>query len=738
LPGARGTVYASLRKMSEAQEASETLTPRVEALLERMTLVEKAGQMTQHSWGVGSEEDARGEIAAGLVGSVLNARSLEERNGLQRLALQSRLAIPLIFGRDVIHGYKTIFPISLALAASFEPLLAEQTARAAAREATEVGVDWTFAPMIDVARDPRWGRVAESFGEDPLLTSAMGAGMVRGFQGRPGDTERVAACAKHFAGYGATESGKEYNTTWIPEPLLRDVHLPPFRACVQAGVMTLMTGFNDLNGVPASGNAWLLRRVLKGQWQFPGFVVSDWASMAEMIQHGLCADEADVARVAALAGVDLEMASRAYVKQLPRLVETGVVPVAVLDEAVRRILRVKEELGLFDEPFRKRPQVTVAVCPEHLSLAQAAAERSVVLLKNEGAVLPLGNHPALAVLGPLADAPVEQLGSWSYDAEVSAAVTPLSALRARLGEGARLEHVAGLPDCRSSDTRGIQAAEEAARRADVVLLFLGEPANISGECRSRAFLDLPGAQAELLRRVAAVGRPVVLIVQAGRPLCIGEACSQARAVLYAGHLGTMTGPALANLLFGDVSPSGKLPISFPRTVGQVPVYYAHKNTGRPPKTDRKGIPTGTPLDPVDFDASYLDVEVTPEFPFGFGLSYASFEYGPVELTPPRATREDTIRIRVSLRNSGSVTADEVAQLYVRDLVGSLTRPVRELKDFQRVTLAPGESKTLEFTLTAQALAFCGADMVEQAEPGKFQIFVGGDSRAPLCAELELV
>jgi beta-glucosidase len=725
--------------MSEAKPVTHPPIARVEALLEQMTLLEKAGQMSQHAWGLSDDEEARRAVAAGRLGSVLNVPSLEERNRLQQLALETRLAVPLIFGRDVIHGYKTIFPISLGLGASFDPSLAERTARAAAREAVEAGIDWTFAPMVDVTREPRWGRVAESFGEDPELTSRMGAAMVRGFQGSQSDgRDRVAACAKHFAAYGAAEAGKEYNTTWVPEPLLRDVYLPPFRACAEAGVLTLMTGFNDLNGVPASGNAFLLRTILKGEWGWPGLVVSDWASMLEMLAHGSCETEADVARIAANAGVDLEMASRTFVQQLPGLVERGLVPIALVDDAVRRVLRVKHELGLFEEPYRRAPTTSVALCAEHLELAREAARSSAVLLKNEGGLLPLApSVRSVAVIGPLADAALEQLGSWSYDGVVEAAVTPLVALRARLADTTRIEHVPALPDCRSTDESGIPAAVEAAARADVALLFLGEPANLSGECRSRAFLDLPGAQSQLLSRVAATGKPVVLIIMAGRPLAIGEACAKSGAVLYAWHPGTMAGPAIVDLLTGDAVPSGKLPISFPRTVGQVPIYYAHKNTGRPPK-HRKGIPTGTPLDPTDFDASYLDVEVTPELPFGFGLSYSSFEHGNVEVTPARATQNDTIRVRAELRNSGDVPAVEVVQLYVRDVVGSLTRPVRELKGFERVALLPGERKTVEFTLTAASLAFHGPDGVARPEPGKFQVFVGGDSRAVLGAVFELV
>ena len=533
--------------MSAANSVRPPRTPRIEALLEQMTLLEKAGQMTQHSWGFGSDDVARSEAASGGLGSVLNAPSLDERNRLQKLALETRLGVPLIFGRDVIHGYKTIFPISLGLASSFDPDLAERTARAAAREAAEVGIDWTFAPMVDVTRDPRWGRVAESFGEDPYLTSAMGVAMVHGFQGRSAsEPGRIAACAKHFAAYGATESGKEYNTTWVHERLLRDLYLPPFRACVAAGVLSLMTGFNDLNGVPASGNAFLLRHILKGEWRYAGLVVSDWGSVVEMTKHGLCEDEADAAKVAALAGVDLEMASRSYVKHLPELVEAGLVPLALVDDAVRRVLHVKQELGLFDEPYRKAPVTSLAVCAEHLALAREAAQRSMVLLKNDAGLLPLRpSLKSLAILGPLAHAPVEQLGSWSYDATVEAAITPLTALRERLGGALRIEHAAGLADCRATDESSIQAAVDAAASTDVTLLFVGEPANISGECRSRAFLDLPGAQAELVKRVAATGKPLVLIVMAGRPLTLGDVCAQAQAVVCAWQTGTMAGPALA-------------------------------------------------------------------------------------------------------------------------------------------------------------------------------------------------
>jgi beta-glucosidase len=719
---------------------------RVERLLEQMTLAEKVGQMAQWALHKKHEEDPAelertlGAVRAGRIGSFLNARNLAFRNQLQRAAVEeSRLGIPLVFGRDVIHGYRTIFPIPLGQAASFDPRLAEATAAAAAREASETGIDWTFAPMVDVTREPRWGRVAEGFGEDALLASRMGAAMVRGFQGEdPSAPGRVAACVKHYFAYGAAEAGKEYNTTWVPEGLLRDLYLPPFRACVEAGALTVMCGFNDLNGVPLSANRWALREVLKGELGFRGFVVSDWASMKEMIQHGLCADERDVARESARAGVDMEMASSAYERELARLVEAGIVPLAELDDAVRRILDVKERLGLFERPYVEAPSQSVALAPSHLALAREAARASLVLLKNDERCLPLGpGLKKLALIGSLADDPHNPLGCWSFDGDRKASVTLRAALSERLGPAVQVDFAPGLEQPRSVDTSGFADAVAAVRGADVAVVVLGEDGNISGECRSRAFLELPGAQRALLAELARVGTPLVLVLMAGRPLAIGEVCSQARAVLYAWHPGTMAGPGIADVLLGATPPAGKLPISFPRTVGQVPIYYNYKNTGRPPRRNFRGIPAGTPLDPVDMDASYLDVEVTPEFPFGFGLSYTEFEYSELELSAPRISLSEPLEVSALLKNTGERFGIEVAQLYVRDRVGSVTRPVRELKGFQRIELAPGQSERVRFRLTAADLKFAGRDLQERAEPGSFDVFIGGDSRATLAGEFEL-
>jgi len=713
--------------------------PRVEALLARMTLAEKAGQMSQLPL---FQPEAPTEIVEavrqGRIGSFLNAHSLAQRNGLQRIAVEeSRLGIPLLFGRDVIHGYKTIFPIPLGQSATFDPDLVERAATAAAAEASEAGIDWVFAPMVDIARDARWGRIAESCGEDPYLAAEMGAAMVRGFQGEDaGAPGRVAACAKHFAGYGAAEAGREYSTTSIPEQLLREVYLAPFKACVEAGALTLMSGFNDLNGVPASGNEFLLRRILKEEWGFSGFVVSDWASIVEMAKHGLVEDDGHAALEAARAGVDMEMGSSAYITALPDLVAQGCLPVGVLDDAVRRILVVKHRLGLFDRPYREAP-------PEkrgdaYRVVAHEIARESIVLLKNEGRVLPIAKGAkSIAVVGPQADDRVDQLGCWSFDGDASASVTVLAALRARCKD-AEIHVAKGVDDCRSNDRSGFAAAIDAARRSEIVLAFVGEPANLSGECRSRAFLDLPGVQLELLEALAQTGRPLVVTFLAGRPLVIGRACALASAALYAWHPGTMAGPALVDVLLGDVSPSGKLPVTFPRAVGQIPLYYNAKNTGRPATSRLRGVPTGTPLDPEGFESAYLDVDVTPEFPFGFGLSYATFEYSNLRVTPSRAAAAESLAVVVRLKNTGQVAGDEVVQLYVRDRVGSITRPVRELKKIRRVSLKPGQEVDVDLRLASRDLAFWGRDMRLGVEPGVFDVFAGGDSCATLSATFEIV
>ncbi len=718
---------------------------RVEELLARMTLAEKVGQMVQINASRGEVPEAlKLRLRQGRVGSMLNEIVPAVSTEIQRIAVEeSRLGIPLLMGRDVIHGYRTIFPIPLGQAAAWDPDLVAACASVAAEEASSAGFQWTFAPMMDIARDPRWGRIAEGFGEDPHLASVLAAAMVRGFQGDDlSAPNRIAACAKHFAGYGAAEGGRDYDTVSLPEGLLRDVYLPPFKAAVEAGVATVMTSFNEINGVPASGNEFLLRRVLRDEWGFKGFVVSDWESMSEMIAHGFCADLKDVAVKSIRAGVDMEMQSTAYADHLEELVRSGAVPLKLVDDAVRGVLRIKIALGLFDTRRPFAAKVPASPSPEALRLAKTAAIKSVVLLKNEGKVLPLSRGlRSVAVIGPLADDPYEVLGTWNRDGQVEDTVTPLRAIRGFLGSAGQVNDAKGLPSTRSRDQAGFAAAVEAARRSDVALVFVGEEAILSGEAHSRAHLDLPGAQRELVDAVAATGKPLVLVVLAGRPLAIGDVFEKAGAVLYAWHPGTMTGAALVDLLFGVESPSGKLPITFPKTEGQIPVYYAHKNTGRPP-TDRKltlidDIPPRARQSSLGDASRYLDIGYLPLYPFGFGLSYTEFQYANLRLSSARVARGDTIRVSVDLTNAGDREAEEVAQLYVRDLVGSLTRPVKELKGFKRVRLGPRETKAVTFDLPASSLGFHDREMRYVVEPGAFRIWVGGDSQSGLDASFEV-
>ena len=711
---------------------------RVEALLARMTLDDKIGQMSQSTaMATPISEGIKAEIRAGRWGSFLNAGSPADRAEAQRIATtESRLHIPLLFGRDVIHGYKTIFPIPLAQAATWDPELVEQASRQAAREAAAEGIRWTFAPMIDIARDPRWGRVAESLGEDPRLDSTLAAAMVRGFQGAGlADAASVAACAKHFVGYGAAEAGRDYNSAWIPEILLREVYLPPFQAVRDAGVATFMTAFNTLNGVPATGNRFLLRDILRTEWRYDGVVVSDYEAVTEMIRHGYARDAREAARKAAGAGVDMEMVSTAYFANLKSLVESGEVNVAEIDGAVRNILRLKFRLGLFDQPIPAA--ATILPTTPSLELAQRAATESAVLLKNERDLLPLSD-PArtLAIVGPLADSPVDQMGTWSMDGRPEDVQTPLAAFRKLLGSG-RVLYAPGLRNSRDLGRDGFAAAVAAARGADVVLLFLGEEQILSGEARSRAFLNLPGAQEALVDAVAATGKPLVLVIMAGRPLTFHDAAAKAGAVLYAWHPGSMGGPAIANLLLGRAAPSGRLPITFPRAVGQIPIYYAHLNTGRPASESELGVPMGNPAQPTGYTSKYIDVDFTPEYPFGFGLTYSTLDYSNLRVSSPLLRGKESITVSAEVANRGTREATETVQLYIRTLVASVVQPVRKLVGFQRVPLKPGERRTVSFTLSAPDLAFYDEHMRLVTEPGRIQAWIAPDAARGVSGEFEL-
>ena len=721
------TVSCAERKPSTVG-ASPEVERRVDQLLSRMTLAEKIGQMNQVSAG-GEVANYADALRKGQIGSILNEVDPVKVNEFQRICVEeSRLGIPLLVGRDVIHGFHTVFPIPLGLASTFDPALVEAGARVASVEATGQGVRWTFSPMLDIARDPRWGRIAEGSGEDTWLDARMAEAMVRGYQGDLSDATSMAACIKHFAGYGAAEGGRDYNSTFLTERQLRNVYLPPFEAAVKAGALTLMTSFNDNDGVPSTGNVFLVKDVLRGEWGFDGLVVTDWNSMGEMINHGFGTDRKDVARKSLEAGVDMDMMTYGFLSHLEELVHSGAVKESAIDQAVRNILRVKILLGLFENPYVDvEAGKAVQYAPEHLAAAQKTAEESAILLKNDG-VLPLkaGAVRNILVTGPMADAPHEQLGTWAFDGQSAHTVTPLKALQERFP--GKVTYVQGLKNSRSRRER-FDDVVAAARRADVVLVFLGEEAILSGEAHSLADLNLKGSQSELLAALKATGKPVVATVMAGRPLTIERDLPNCGALLYAFHPGTMGGPALANLLFGDVNPSGKTPVTFLRTVGQAPLYYSHNMTGRPynGETLLDDIPEEAGQTSLGNTSYYLDYGAYPLFPFGYGLSYTTFAYSGIALDREAYGTEDTVQVSFTLANTGACAGTEVVQIYVRDLVGSITRPVKELKHFERVALEPGESRTLTVGIPVSDLAFVGLDGVKKVEPGEFQLWVAGDS-----------
>jgi beta-glucosidase len=721
------------------------LDAAVEELLGRMTLAEKLGQMSQASRQPYADHIAQTKesVRKGELGSILNATNREQVEEFQRIAVEeSRLKIPLLFGLDVIHGYRTLFPIPLAQSCSWNPELVQKAARVAAEEATSEGIRWTFAPMIDLTRDARWGRIAETVGEDPLLASRLGAAMVRGFQGDDlSSPTSMAACGKHFVGYGAAEAGRDYNTTLIPDTELRNFYLPAFKAAKDAGVLTYMSAFNDLNGVPTSANARVLRKILRDEWRFNGFVVSDWTSIDELIPHGFAADGREAAQRAISAGVDMEMVSTHYRDHGAKLLDEKQLDLAMIDESVRRILRVKFQLGLFSNPYtaRETPRTSkYPLKPENLQVARELATQSMVLLKNDGALLPLtaAKLKSIAVIGPLADSGDDMRGCWFCESNPGDTVTPLAALREAMAPGTKIIHAPGTKRDIDDSTDGFAAAIKAAKQAEVVVLCLGEGRDLSGEARSRAFLNLPGAQEKLFDAVAATGKPIILVLFSGRPMVFPRQFAKARAVFYAWHPGTMAGPALTDLLLGKATPSGKLTVSFPRTVGQIPIYYNRRNTGRPPQKENVGIPMGTPQDPQGYYSKFIDVHSTPEFPFGHGLSYTTFAYSDLVVTAPKS-HDGTLTVTATVKNTGSREGVEVVQLYTRDLVGSITRPIRELKGFERVPLKAGEQRTITFNVPAKDLGFFNEDGRFIIEPGKFHVWVGGSSEATLRGEFEL-
>ena len=725
-----GFILAAPPPISQSQ-SPQNIEQQINNLLARMTIEEKLGQLQQldgHADGRFKDEHPD-LVRRGLLGSTLNVRGARNTNELQRIAVeQSRLKIPLIFGFDVIHGYRTVFPIPLGEAASWDPAGVERAAAIAAAEARAAGVHWTFAPMVDIARDARWGRIAEGSGEDPYLGSVMAHARVMGFQGKDySANDKVVACAKHWVAYGAAEGGRDYNTTEVSAKMLRGVYLPPFKATVDAGVGTFMTAFNDLNGIPASANPFTLRKILREEWKFDGFVVSDYTSVEELMKHGIAADGAEAAEGALNAGVDMEMVSRLYNKHGGELLKTRRLSMETIDEAVRRILRIKFRLGLFAKPYADEAlERSVVFSKANIAAARELAARSMVLLKNENETLPIKKSVGnIAVVGSLADDQVTVLGSWTGDGQPKDAVTLLAGIKDKVSPQTKVLYAKGC-DVPCLTTDGFEEAAKAARAADFTIVAVGESADMSGEAASRSSLDLPGRQMELVRAIHASGKPYAVVLMNGRPLTISDLVQTSPAILETWFAGTQAGNAIADVLFGDVNPGGKLPATFPRAVGQVPIYYNHMNTGRPPDPNNK------------YTSKYLDIPWTPLFPFGYGLSYTKFKILNLQLSPARVLPDGNVKVSVDVENVGPRAGDEVVQLYIRDVAASMTRPVKELKGFQRVTLQPGEKKRLEFVLGPEHLGLHNREMRFVVEPGEFKVMVGSNSDDVIETVLQVV
>lgn len=710
---------------------------RVDSVLRLMTLSEKIGQMNQ----VSSKEDPTGQltecsneeelIRSGQVGSMLNVVGVERTRHLQEIAVNdTRLHIPLIFALDVVHGYKTISPVPLAESCSWDMDLIEKSARVAAEEATASGIQWTFAPMVDIARDPRWGRVMEGSGEDPYLGSAIAKARVRGFQGTDLSAyNTMAACAKHFVGYGAAEGGRDYNTVDISKQRLRELYLPPFSAAADAGVATFMNSFNEVMGVPATGSTYLVRDILKGEWNFPGVVVSDWGSVAELIPHGVAEDKCDAAQLAVTAGCDMDMEGYCYVSSLEKLVREGVVSESLIDDAVRRILRLKFDLGLFDDPYRycdaEREKAEI-LSAEHRKVVREMACKSIVLLENREGILPLDNRcKNIGIVGPLADNPDDMLGSWCARGDGKDAIGILQGIKQAVGKGVRIRYAKGC-EIEGDDRSGFSEAVQVAENSDVVIVCVGENRFMSGEAASRTRLTLPGVQRELLKAIKETGKPIVLLLSNGRPLVLDWEKENIGTIVECWQLGSEAGNAIADVLFGKYNPSGKLTMSFPYNEGQIPVYYNAKSTGRP------YVPN------VRYVTRYLDCPNVPLYSFGYGLSYTRFEYGELKLDKDTMFPGEKLRIDVSVANVGNYDGEETVQLYIRDVCSKITRPEKELKGFKKVFLKKGERTDISFELSLSDLEYVLADGSRESDPGLFEVFVGGNPDEVKKAEFILV
>ncbi len=736
---------ASLAQTRKQWQNAPDIERRIEALLKQMSLEEKVGQLNQYSFGQPTgpstgRSTVEESIKRGEIGSFLNVTDPVLSNRLQRIAMEeSRLKIPIIFGLDVIHGYRTIFPVPLALASTWDAKLVEHVSRISAEEASSAGIRWTFSPMVDIARDPRWGRITEGAGEDPYLGSIMARSYVRGYQGETWSAQSMAACAKHYVAYGAAEAGRDYNSVDMSERQLREVYLTPFKAAVDEGVATLMSSFNTINGVPASANQFTLNQVLRREWNFRGFVVSDWGSVGELIPHGIANDLATAARKGFLAGVDMDMESNAYLRHLPNAVKAGLVSQAAVDEAVRRILRVKFALGLFEKPYVNEKNAITTLPAANVAVAREAAEKSFVLLKNEpangGPVLPIrAGIRTVALIGPLADSQPDMLGTWSAKGNREDVVTLRTALESRAKrDGFTLLYAKGT-EIRGASDAGFAQAVDIAGQADVVLLALGEDASwMNGEAASRAFIDLPGNQQQLLERVTATRKPIALVLFSGRPLALTPVASRVQAILEAWSPGVQAGPALERVLFGEAAPAGRLTVTFPRSLGQVPIYHSMLNTGRPAiGLDLTRPPTNSG---EKFKSRFIDEQNTPLYPFGFGLTYTSFEYSAPQVNVQQASVQELnagraqIRVTAEVKNTGARAGEEVVQLYIGLRGTSVARPVRQLKNFRRIALSPGESQRVEFTVGRDELAIWQSDTKYEVEPAELTIWIAPNAQA---------
>jgi beta-glucosidase len=719
-----------------AENSSSSIDFKVDSLINIMTLEEKVGQLTLYT----SDYDVTGphmrkgyleDLKAGKVGAIFNALGAEYTRKLQEIAVkETRLGIPLLFGYDVIHGYKTIFPIPLGEAASWDLKAIENSAQIGAEEASSEGIHWAFAPMVDIARDPRWGRISEGAGEDTYLGMQVAKARVKGLQGDLKSVKNVIACVKHYAAYGAPQAGRDYHTVDMSERTLREVYLPPYKAAIDAGAATVMTSFNEVDGVPASGSNFLLTDILRNEWGFDGFVVTDYTSIMEMMYHGVAGDTASAAALAVNAGVDMDMQAGFFQGALPSLVKKGVVKEETINTAVRRILKKKFELGLFEDPYRysnEQRQKETIMKPAFLEASRDVAKRSIVLLKNTGDVLPLSKEiKKLAIIGPLADNKKELIGSWSGQGDGNKCVSVLEGIKSKISSTTQILFAKG-SEINDNVTTGFAEAVKVAKQADAVVLVVGEAAWMSGEASSRSEIGLPGVQQELANEIFKTGKPVIIVLMNGRPLAIPELDAKADAILEAWFLGTQAGNAIADVLFGDYNPSGKLPVTFPRSVGQIPIFYNMKNTGRPMESDPNN----------KYTSKYLDVSNYPLYPFGYGLSYTTFVYGDVTLNKNNLSTNDSITVRCTVTNTGSKAGEEVVQLYVHDMVASVTRPVKELKGFEKIMIRPGESIEVKFVLKDTDLAFYRKNMTFGTEPGMFEVFVGENSRDLKSAKFEL-